>query len=164
MDYVFIGKIVNTHGIKGEFRIKSDFERKDLVFKIGNFIYIDKKPYEITSYRIHKGYDMITIKDFNDINQVLPFKGKNVFIYRDSLNLSDDEYILDDLIGCEVILDEDTLGEVVDYTSGTNTLIEVKYNDKSYYIPIKANFIKNIDIENKRIHVTEETKGLILWK
>lgn len=33
MEYVYIGKIVNTHGIKGEVRLISNFERKDLVFK-----------------------------------------------------------------------------------------------------------------------------------
>jgi ribosomal 30S subunit maturation factor RimM len=36
MDLVYIGKIVNTHGIKGELRIRSDFEKKELVFKVGN--------------------------------------------------------------------------------------------------------------------------------
>lgn len=162
MDFVFIGKIVNTHGIKGEFRIKSDFERKDLVFKIGNLIYISKSSYEITSYRVHKGYDMVTVKDFNNINDVLPFKGKNVFFDRKDLNLSDNDYIYDDLIECEVVIDTEVLGKVVDYTTGSNTLLEINYNNKVYYIPIKANYILNVDKKNKRINVTKETRGLIL--
>ena len=162
MDFVFVGKIVNTHGIKGEFRIKSDFEKKDLVFKIGGILYIDKTPYEITSYRVHKGYDMVTIKDFTNINDVLPFKGKNVFINRSDLKLSDDDYIYEDLIGCEVIFENELLGSVVDYTTGANTLLEVNYNNKIYYIPIKADYILSVDKDNKKINVTEETKGLIL--
>lgn len=40
MEYVYIGKIVNTHGIKGEVRLISNFERKDLVFKKNFKIYI----------------------------------------------------------------------------------------------------------------------------
>ena len=40
MEYVKIGKIVNTHGIKGELRIRSDFEYKDRVFKKGFILYI----------------------------------------------------------------------------------------------------------------------------
>ena len=36
MDKVYIGKVVNTHGIKGELRILSDFPYKDKVFKINN--------------------------------------------------------------------------------------------------------------------------------
>ena len=44
-----IGKFVNTHGIKGEIRIKSDFSRKDLIFKKGNYIYINNKKFLIKS-------------------------------------------------------------------------------------------------------------------
>ena len=61
MNKIIIGKYVNTHGIKGEIRIKSNFKYKDKVFKIGNKIIIDK-PYEIMSYRVHKGFDMVTLK------------------------------------------------------------------------------------------------------
>ena len=35
MDYVYIGKIVNTHGIKGEVRILSNFEMIPKVFQKG---------------------------------------------------------------------------------------------------------------------------------
>ena len=39
MDYIYIGKIVNTHGIKGEVRILSDFKYKDRIFKNGFNMY-----------------------------------------------------------------------------------------------------------------------------
>ena len=56
MELVRIGKIVNTHGIKGELRILSDFEFKDKVFKKGVKVYVGKKKKEfiINSYRFHK--------------------------------------------------------------------------------------------------------------
>ena len=43
MDYINIGKIVNTHGIKGELRILSDFKFKDRVFVTGFNFYIGKE-------------------------------------------------------------------------------------------------------------------------
>jgi len=58
MKLIKIGKIVNTHGIKGELRIKSDFERKDLVFKVGSIIIIDKEEHTIRTYRFHKIFDI----------------------------------------------------------------------------------------------------------
>ena len=60
MKYVYIGKIVNTHGIKGELRILSDFKYKDKVFKSNMLIYIGKDKIEekIVSYRKHKNFDM----------------------------------------------------------------------------------------------------------
>ncbi|MDE5539223.1 MAG: ribosome maturation factor RimM, partial [Bacilli bacterium] len=56
MEYVYLGKIVNTHGIKGEVRVLSDFERKDLVFKKGFALFIGEKKEKhiINTYRRHK--------------------------------------------------------------------------------------------------------------
>ena len=76
-EYVYIGKIVNTHGIKGEFRIISNFELKDKVFIPDNLIYIgeDKKEYKILSYRHHKDFEMITVNGITDINEAIRLKG-----------------------------------------------------------------------------------------
>lgn len=161
MEKVFVGKIVNTHGIKGEFKIKSDFERKSDVFKIGNPIIIDNNTYEIASYRIHKGLDMITLKEFNNINQVLPFKGLNLFIDRSILGLKNDEYILEDLIGMKIVLDKQTLGVVEDYTNDINPLLFIK-GDKNFCIPIKGNFIDTVNVSKAEIYVKDEAKELIL--
>ena len=84
MDFLYLGKIVNTHGIKGEIRILSDFKYKEQVFKKGNNIYIgkDKIKEVLNSYRVHKNYDMVTLEGINDINDVLKYKGMNVYIDR----------------------------------------------------------------------------------
>ena len=71
MNKVYIGKIVNTHGIKGELRIRSDFLYKDRVFVIGNNLIIDDKEYNIKGYRKHKTFDMVFLNDYHDINEVL---------------------------------------------------------------------------------------------
>ena len=63
MEKVYVGKIVSTHGIKGEIRILNHFNFKDKVFKIGNKLIIDDKEYEIKSHRVHKGFDMVTLDD-----------------------------------------------------------------------------------------------------
>ncbi len=88
MDYIYIGKIVSTHGIKGEIRLISDFEYKELVFKVGTPIYIgnDKKRNIINSYRHHKNYDMITMEGYNNINDVLQFKNQKVYVLKNEIN------------------------------------------------------------------------------
>ena len=69
MSLIKIGKIVNTHGIKGELRILSNFPYKDSVFQKGMIIYIDRKNKEIiNSYRKHKKFDMITLEGLSLIN------------------------------------------------------------------------------------------------
>ena len=68
MELIYIGKITSTHGIKGELKIKSNFEYKDRVFGVGNKLIIDNKEYIIKSYRTHKGFDMVTLNNYKDIN------------------------------------------------------------------------------------------------
>ena len=59
MNYIYIGDVVNTHGLKGEVRLLSDFKFKDSVFKPGMKFYIGKDKYEevVNSYRKHKNYE-----------------------------------------------------------------------------------------------------------
>ena len=87
MEKVYIGKIVNTHGIKGELRILSDFEFKDKAFKVNTEIYIDNEKHIIKSYRKHKNYDMITIDNYNNINDVLYLLKKKVYKMKNELDL-----------------------------------------------------------------------------
>ena len=160
MDLVFIGKISGTHGIKGELKIKSDFERKDLVFKVGNKIIIDNEEHIIRSYRYHKIFDMITIDDYNNINDVLCFVGKNVYVSRMSLNLKKSEYLLSDLIGLNVVSNDTIYGIVKDYSNDINPLLKVEF-DKNYYIPINSDYIKCVDLDKKEI-IVDNIEGLII--
>jgi len=160
MDLVYVGKIVNTHGIKGELRILSDFEKKELVFKVGNVIIIDDEEHVIRTYRFHKVFDMITIDELDNINDVLCFVGKNVYVSRDSLKLKNNDYLLSDLIGLDVVFNDTVYGIVKDYSNDVNPLLKVEY-DKNYYIPINSNYIKNVDLNDKKIYV-EDIEGLII--
>ena len=88
---IYIGKIVSTHGIKGELRILSDFEYKDRVFKVGNKLVINNKDYVIRSYRHHKNFEMVTLDDYHDINEVLFLLKNKVYFKESDLELSDNE-------------------------------------------------------------------------
>ena len=156
MEYVYIGKIVNTHGIKGEVRLISNFERKDLVFKKNFKIYIGslKKEEIVNSYRIHKNYDMITLNGINDINDVLKYNGEKVYVNRDDLKLNNQEYLIDDLLGLAVICDGKEYGIIKDiYDTKGSKLILISYNDKDIFIPFVEEFIKQVDVNNKRVIV-----------
>lgn len=163
MDYVYVGKIVNTHGIKGELRIKSNFDKKDLVFKTGFTLYIGEGyvPEKITTYRVHKEFDMVTFEGYNNINQVLNYLKMKVYVKRSDLELNKDEYILDDLVGLNVIENGEMLGKVSEIVyNGINILLCVS-GQKDFYIPKNGNFIKKVNLEEGIIEV-QDAKGLIL--
>lgn len=161
MDFLYLGEMVNTHGIKGEMRIISDFKYKDQVFKKGNFLYIgkEKQKEEINSYRAHKNYDMVTLVGYNDINEVLKYKGKKVYINRDEYKF--DGIIYEDILNMEVYENNKLLGIVKDIMKSSAHPILVVENDfKQSYIPFIDEFILNVDLDNKRIDV-KLIEGLI---
>ena len=163
-DYVCVGKIVNTHGIKGELRILSDFELKNKVFKKDVKLYIgpEKKEFIITGYRHHKMFDMVTFAGITNINEVLSLKGLFVYVKRDILDIANDSYILSDLIGLDVYDKDKKIGTVKDYyLDKGNTLLDI-VGQKEFYIPLKSHYIKNVDTKNKKI-ITEGGSDLILW-
>lgn len=156
-EYIYIGKIVNTHGIKGEVRILSDFEKKDRVFVVGMPIYIGRKKEKeiINSYRHHKNFEMITMKGYNDINQILKYKGLYVYIKKEDLNLEKDEYLETDLIGLSVMVDGVKKGIVEEIgDAGHNKLLIIKSKEKTIYIPYQKEFISNVDFNNGTITIT----------
>ena len=103
-EYIVLGKIVNTFGIKGEVKILSDFEYKDRLFIPGKNLYIgeEKKEERVNTYRIHKNFDLLTFKGYTNINEILKYKGKFIYFKRCDLELKENEYLLNDLIGLEV--------------------------------------------------------------
>lgn len=156
MKYVLIGKIVNTHGLKGEVRILSSFKYKDRVFKKGINIYIgkDKVNEVINSYRHHKIFEMITMNGYNDINQILKYKGEYVFVNKEDIELSENEYLDEDIIGLSVYVDDKCLGRVRRIDShGINQILVIKNDEKNYLVPYNFDIIENIDLENKKMFV-----------
>lgn len=161
MNLIKIGKIVNTHGIKGELRILSKFPYKDKVFINNMKIYIDKKDIEIiNTYRRHKNFDMITLKGYNNINEVLKYKGKYVYIDSSDIKLDNNKYLDEELIGLTVIYENVEKGIIKDIERYDKTvLFNIKSNNKNYLIPYNDNLIDKIDINNKKIYI-KDIKGL----
>lgn len=151
MKYIFIGRIVNTHALKGEVRIVSDFEFKDRIFKENTLLYIgeNKDKEIIETYRKHKQFDMVKFKGIDYINDVLKYKGSKVYIDESVLNLKDDEILISELINMDVYNDNKYVGKITEYRSdnGNNML---RVNNK--LIPYNKDFITKIDKENKSIY------------
>ena len=157
MDLICIGKFVNTHGIKGEIRIISNFKYKEDVFKKGNEIYINNIKYTIVTYRKHKNFDMVTLVGFNSINEVLGLKNSNVYINREDYKFNG--YLDEDLVGLEVFHNDIYKGKIIDVLKTNKDDLLVVDGINKHYVPYIDNFVKGIDLENKKIYI-EYIKGL----
>lgn len=163
MDGLVVGKILNTHGLKGELKIKnlSDFDR----FYKGSKLYIEYKNNMIEVYVDSvKDYDnliLVTFKGLNDINLVEKYK--NSYLWIDKLNLDkldNDEYYYYELKGLPVYNEEGKLrGSVVEVREiPQGEMLVVKNGSKNSFIPFRKEFIKEVLKDKIIIH---EIEGLI---
>ena len=157
MDKVYVGKITSFHGIKGELRIISEIDYADIALKIGNEIIIDNTTHIVKSYRKHKHYDMITIDDYNNINDVLFLKNKKVFV--DRKYLDDIDFLDQDLIGMRVFVNSEEKGFIKEIRkiSSQKKLFVVEYKEKVVLVPYE--FLKEVR-KNENIVVIESIEGL----
>lgn len=166
MEYTIIGKIINTHGVRGELKIKPMTDNIDR-FSILEKAYIgeDKKLFQIEKARYHKSFVILKLKDYDNINDVLSFKEKYLYVDgEDKLVLPEDRYFIDDLIACKVYdLDNREIGHIKDiiYTNKDDVyLIKSSFEDKEYLVPAIKEFVKKVDIENKVV-IIDPIEGMI---
>lgn len=162
MDKIKVGKIINTHGLKGELKVLAltDDENR---FNDLNEIYIENNKYNIENVRYNKNFPMIKLKNYSDINDVLKFKDKYIYISEDDLvELEEDSYFIFQIKGLKVFtVDGLEVGIVKDVlTPGANDVYVVKGKDKDHLIPAVKEFIEKIDLENGKI-IIKPIEGLL---
>ncbi|NLN15092.1 MAG: ribosome maturation factor RimM [Tissierellia bacterium] len=166
MDYTIVGKIINTHGIKGEVKVyplTDDIERFSDLEKV--YIGDSKKKFHIDRVRYHKGFPIIGFREIQDINEVLPYRDEYIYVdQEDRIVLPEDHYFIHDLIDCSVYdMDNNLIGilkDVIQYTANDVYVVKDEANRKEYLIPAVKEFVKEVDIENKRIYI-DPIEGMI---
>ncbi|WP_108669720.1 ribosome maturation factor RimM [Peribacillus acanthi] len=167
-----VGKIVNTHGIKGEIRVISKTDFADERYKPGNKIFIfsddqgKQAPIEVTiaSHRQHKNFDLLTFEGFYNVNEVEKFKNSLLKVPESFLGeLEEGEYYFHEIIGCSVETTEgEELGKIKEIlTPGANDVWVINgKNGKEILIPFIQDVVKNVDINSKKI-IIDPMEGLL---
>lgn len=159
-EYLEIGQIVNTYGIKGFVKVVP-FTDDNKRFEMLESVYIEYKgnliSMTIEEVSYSKNLVLLKFKEAPDINMVEKYKNCYLKIKRkDAVPLPEDTYFIVDLLGLEVYTMEGRmLGKVEDiFKTGSNDVYVVKdSNGKQLLLPAIAEVIKTIDIENKKILV-----------
>lgn len=169
MEYICIGKIVNTFGIRGELKIQSFSDFDDLRYRKGNTVYVLYEgqyiPFEVASFRIHKGFSMVAFKDRLNINLVEKYKDCEVYINEtERTPLKEGEYYRDELEGLEVCTEEGMhVGSVVsvEETFGANNNLRILKDDgKEVLVPYVKAFIREVRIDEGKI-IINNMEGLL---
>ena len=166
-DKTLVGKIINTHGIKGNVKIYPYTDNPER-FKDLDYLLIgeDFKELRIVDMFIQKGFVYIRFEGYEDINKILDFVNSNVYIYdKDRVKLPDDRYFISDIVNMEVHdLEGQLLGKVTDVIENlANDLFQVQNrNGKIFYLPARKEFIKEIDVD-KKVIIIDPIEGLLDW-
>jgi len=166
-EFLEIGQIVNTFGIKGMVKVKpftDDITRFDDLEKVYVESNKNKKEYEIEEVKYHKDMVLIKFRGVDKVEEAELLRNSYLKVNRnDEPNLEDGTYYIVDLLGLDVYSDEgNLLGKVDDiFNNGSCDIYAIKDElGKQLLLPAISDVIKEINLEEKRI-VVHILKGLI---
>lgn len=159
-DRLEVGKIVNTHGLRGEVKVVpwtdypevfEDLEKVYAKFKS------EYKRLDIKNIKYQKNNLIVKFDQIDSIDAAQMYKNIVILADRDDLGeLEDGVYYIADLIGCKIVSDDKrNIGEISDViNTGSNDIYEViKKDGRKMLIPVIDDVVKNIDIDNKIVTV-----------
>lgn len=168
MNYYNVGKIVNTHGLRGEVKIISttDFaedrykkNQRLVILNEGSLI----REVIINTHRKHKNFDVVTFVNHHSINDVEQYKGMTLAVSEEFLtDLEEDEFYYHEIVGLHVYQEDVLIGKVKE-------ILELGFNDvwvvqrvgkKDVLIPYIEDVVLSVNVSNNRVEIAN-IDGLI---
>ena len=153
-DAIPLGKVVATHGIRGQLRLVLYSGEFSSVAGLDSLMLKDDggsmETFGVAAVTRHGKKALVSLKGFDGINQVLHLVGRELFVRRDQLpELEDGEYYWCDLVGLQVVTDRgEHLGKLSDIiVTGSNDVYVVKSGEREYLIPALADVVLEINPE-----------------
>lgn len=151
--YMEAGRIVGTHGVRGELRVEPWCDSAEFLTRIKT-LYWDsegKEPVKVVSSRPHKTLLLLKLETVDNATLGDILRGKVLYFDRNDVRLPEGHYYVQDLIGISVC-DADTgtcYGELTDVLrTGANDVYQVTGADKkNYLVPAIASVVVSTDVE-----------------
>lgn len=151
-EYITIGQIINTHGLKGELKVyplTDDIRR----FRKLKSVFIGEVEKQVIWCKLQTDRVILKLEDINSIEEAEKYKGTYIKVSRkDAVKLPEGRYFIVDIIGCTVYDEKDTeIGPVYDVIqTGSNDVYWIK-GENEVLIPAIKDVVVKMDIENKKI-------------
>lgn len=152
--YLEAGKLINTHGVRGEFKFDVWCDTQSSYLKVKRFYLFDNGEGELEVEAIRKfgKFMLVKFKGIDSLDDALKFKSKTVYVDRDDVPKKDGAVFIADIIGLPAIdiSNENVFGKVIDFTDrGSGDLYEIQLDSsKTVFIPAIPVFVKKIDLES----------------
>lgn len=156
MKKINIGKVVTTHGVRGDIKVYPHTNVEDMFGKLKK-IYIGEDEFKILSVKYTKGCPVLNIDGLNTVEEAQELIGKPVYADESDLpKLEEDSFYLKDIIGCTAVDEqEEEIGKITDVIfTGANDVYEITaYDERKILVPAVKEFILNVNIADKKITV-----------
>jgi 16S rRNA processing protein RimM len=159
-EYLQVGVISNTHGIRGEVKVFPTTDDPARFKKLKNVFLDTGKEYlelEIEQVKFFKQFVILKFKGYDTINDVERYKQKSLMVDREhAVKLKKNEYFIADLLGLSIYTEnDDPLGTLTDVLqTGANDVYVVKMEEqKEVLIPAIRECILEVDMETRRMKV-----------
>jgi 16S rRNA processing protein RimM len=165
-NYYTVGKIVNTHGIRGEVRVITISDFGDERYRQGSTLSVfttetSERGIDVTvkQHRKHKQFDLLSFEGYDSIEDVTPFKGSLLKVAAEDRSsfLEDNEFYFDQIIGCEVKSEQGTaLGRITSIlTPGANDVWVMEpysgTSSKEVLIPYITDVVKQVNVKDREV-------------
>ena len=151
--YLEAGRIVNTHGVRGEVRIEPWADDAAFLTRFKRF-YLDGEPVQVRSCRVHKTLCIAALEGYEDVNAAMPLKGKVLFIDRDDARLPKGTVFLQDILGARVVDEAGTeLGILAEVIPEPSASVYVVRGEREILIPDVPAFVLDKDADRGVITV-----------
>ena len=169
MEYVSLGIIKDSFGLDGTMKIFSTTTNQEKRYKQGATVFLYnpqtgvRDTLKVINFRNNGPFDFLKVCEYSTPEEIKEIKGYEIHAIKDEISLEEGSYFYSDLKGCQVIdKDNNILGivkEVEEYPAQL-TLRVVRNNRADFFVPFVKQFIKSVDIKNKRILI-EIIEGLL---
>lgn len=152
--YLEAGKLINTHGVRGEFKFDVWCDSQTSYNKVPEFFLSENGEgrLEVESIRKFGKFMLVKFKGIDSLDDALKYKGRIVYVDRDNVPKKDSAVFIADIIGLKAIdsVTGEPFGRVLDFTDrGSGDLYEIELEDKrTVYIPAIPVFVKKIDLDS----------------
>ena len=161
MDFLTVGQIVRTIGLKGEVKVYPSTHFRDTRFKKGSRVFLLNENNEIEKeltiklHRTNGDCDNLIFEEISSIEEAEKINKKYLFVEKNPEILGKNEYFYSDLVGMKAVFDNGkeigVVSKIEEYNSYAT--LRVKTSGKDVLIPFVNAFIKDVSLENKLITV-----------
>ena len=153
-EYLEIGQIVGTHGVRGEIRLNPWCDSPEFVrqFKTLYFDAHGNKSVKVVSSRVHGNVALLKLDGVDSVESASTLRNKILFMKRADAKIDDGSYFIAERVDCRVIDADD---ESVEYgvlsdvsETGANDVWHIKKDGREYLLPAIPQVVCDVDVKD----------------